>query len=99
MRIGLGLLAIAFLLTYSMGFVPIRQVMGAYLLTIALMGVSGFGFLVLSIFLPRDKREKPTFTQELLGKEKLQYGNFTEGNWKSVLDEKTKDKKKRRYRK
>ena len=100
MKIGLGLLAIAVVLVYAGGFgmSVLGGGMAVYLFSLALFGMSGFAFLVLSTFLPRDKNEKPTFTQELLGKEKLQYGVFTDGNWVSVLDEKAKEDKKRRRR-
>jgi hypothetical protein len=62
----------------------------------AALGIIGFGLMVASTFLPEGKKEKPTFTQELMGRERLNYGVYTEGNWKTVLDEKDKEDKKRR---
>jgi len=99
MKIGLGLLAIALVLTYASGFAAgvLGERMLIYLLLPALTGISGFAFLVLSAFLPRDRKERPTFTQELLGRERLQYGVYTDGNWMSVLDKKAKDEKKRHH--
>ncbi len=58
-----------------------------YFFAAAAFAVVGFSLLITSLFLPSRPEEKPTFTEELLGKEKLQYGSFTEGNWKAVLDE------------
>jgi hypothetical protein len=97
-RIGLGLLAVALVLEYGTGFAQnsLGQGTFVYIILLGALGVSGFAFLVLSTFLPRGKRERPTFTQEHLGREGLQYGVYTEGNWKSVLDEKDKEEKARR---
>lgn len=98
MKIGLGLLAVALSLLYGIGIVQDILGQGTIFLVILVgaAGVSGFAFLVLSIFLPKGRRERPTFTEELLGREKLRYGVFTDGNWMSVLDEKKDEKKRRR---
>jgi hypothetical protein len=57
----------------------------------------GIALMIGSTFLPEEKRGKPTFTQELLGRERLNYGGvYTEGNWKRVLDDKDKEQKKHR---
>ncbi len=65
-----------------------------YLALLALAGVLGFGFLALSTLLPPKKDERPTFTQELMGRESLNYGVYTDGNWISVLDKKNREEKK-----
>ncbi len=56
--------------------------------------MAGFALLVLSTFLPSKRTDKPAFIQELMSKEKLQYGVYTEGNWRSVLDDEDRRKKK-----
>lgn len=95
------MLAIALILTYASNFVEglFGQGMPLYLFSLGLTGVSGFAFLVLSVFLPRKRGARPTFTQELLGREKLQYGVYTDGNWMSVLQEKDREEKESRKRK
>jgi hypothetical protein len=101
MKIGLSFLAIALMLTYASYFAEslLGQGMSIYLILLGLTGISGFTLLVLSIFLPRKRGEKPTFTQELLGREKLQYGVYTDGNWMSVLQDMDRKEKERRKRK
>jgi hypothetical protein len=101
MKIGLGLLAIALVLTYASYFAVglLGQGMLIYIILLGLTGISGFTLLVLSVFLPRKRGERSTFTQELLGREKLQYGAYTDGNWMSVLQEMDRKEKESRKRK
>ena len=100
-KIGLGLFAIAFLLGLVGPLVgsllPVSPI--SYIAVIGLLALSGFAFLVASLFLPVGRMERPTFTEELLGRERVQYGVFTEGNWISVLDEKESQEKEDRKRK
>ncbi len=94
MRAGLGLIAAASLLVVAEGFLAPFGVGGGFwvLAVFSLLGGTGAILALVSTFLPREKRDRPRFTEELLGREKLQYGVFTEGNWISVLDEKAKKK-------
>ena len=69
-----------------------------YLMAVGVLIFLGLGLAAASTFLPQGKEEKPTFTEELLGRERLQYGNYAEGNWKAVLDEKERAEKERRKR-
>lgn len=76
-------------------FFTIPQLLG-YLFLVGILGIASLIFLTLATFLPVGRRDRPTFTQELLGREKLQYGVYTEGNWMTVLDEKRKEEKQKR---
>jgi len=49
----------------------------------------------IGLALPSRRTDKLIFIQELMSKEKFQYGVYTEGNWRSVLD----DEEDRRERK
>ena len=104
-KTGLGSIAIAFLLllgggalgAFSLGVLPSVFAL-PYLLAVGALAVAGFLFLVSSFFLPARRGGKPTFTEELLGKESRHYGVYTRGNWITVLDEEKKreaDKRKR----
>jgi hypothetical protein len=98
-KIGLSLVAGSFLSTLGVQYASL--VLGgaqvpALLLVSGAFGLAGFTFLIASSFLPCGNRERPTFTEELLGQEKAQYGVFTEGNWISVLYQKTKEERLRR---
>jgi hypothetical protein len=67
------------------------------LLAAAATGIVGFALMIASTFLPEGKSDKPTFTQEMMGRERMNYGGvYTEGNWRQVLDDKEKEEKKRR---
>jgi len=41
----------------------------------------------IGLALPSRRTDKLIFIQELMSKEKFQYGVYTEGNWRSVLDD------------
>ncbi len=100
-QLGLGLLGLAVVVPYLSEFASIplgSATFALFLFVAAPAGFLGFVFLVLSTFLPAEKRKRPTFTQELMGRERVQYGVYTEGNWMSVLDEKEKEDKARRRR-
>lgn len=99
LKVGLGLVAVWFLMTYVLTFGVVVFGTGSSVLILligATLGIVGFGLIVASTFLPEGKNEKPTFTQELMGRERLNYGVYTEGNWKAVLDVKDKEDKTRR---
>jgi hypothetical protein len=103
LRLGLAMWAAALGLGLAIG--TLGDILGfttAVLLPFVIMagslGLLGFVMLVLSTFLPKSKYEKPAFTEELLGREKLQYGVYTDGNWMSVLQDKSKEKKQRRHK-
>ncbi len=100
MRLGLALLALAAVLVYGGPFASgaLGEGMLLYLALLGLAGALGFGLLVASTFLPSKKDERPTFTQELMGKESLNYGAYTDGNWISVLDKKDKEEKEHKRR-
>ena len=49
----------------------------------------------IGLALPSRRTDKLIFIQELMSKEKFQYGVYTKGNWRSVLD----DEEDRRERK
>jgi len=74
------------------------SVIAIWLPIVAGAGLLGFALLALSTILPAGRKEKPTFTQELMGGERLNYGVYTEGNWMTVLDDKEKEEEKRRRR-
>jgi hypothetical protein len=99
-KAGLGSIAIAFLLLLGGGYLGylVPGSFGPVLVGVGVFGVAGFLFLISSIFLPARRRGKPTFTEELLGKESLHYGTFTQGNWKAVLDDEKKREAERRKR-
>jgi Na+/melibiose symporter-like transporter len=97
MRYGLGLIGLSLLLIFLTG--PFASIFGeagglAYVLTTGSIALAGFVLLLLSIFLPQEKKEKPNFTQELLGKEKMHYGVYSRGDWITVLDEEGEKKEK-----
>jgi len=99
LKVGLGLVAVWFLMAYVVTFGVVLFGTGSSVLILLIgstLGIIGFGLMVASTFLPDKKNAKPTFTQELMGRERLNYGVYTEGNWKTVLDEKDKEDKKRR---
>lgn len=97
MRYGLGLLGLALLMVYVVQVFAVVGSFGAllYLSVTGTLAVSGFILLVVSLFLPKERLVKPTFTEEMMGKESLNYGVYTDGNWMSVLDE--EDEKKQRH--
>jgi hypothetical protein len=95
-KAGLGCVAIAFLLLIGGGAFLIVLFGIFYFVVVGGFAVAGFLFLISSIFLPARRTGKPTFTEELLGKESLHYGTFTRGNWMTVLDEEKKRKEDRR---
>ena len=69
-----------------------------FFLTVGAVAFVGFLFLASSLFLPPRKGGRPNFMQELLGKESLHYGDYTKGNWTTVLDneKKRREAKKRK---
>ncbi len=98
-KIGLGLIAVSFILVLGIEFVSVAVGSSSVLvilLTGGVLGLAGFLFLIASTFIPRGKQERPTFTEELLGRERAQYGVFTEGNWMTTLDQKSKEEERRR---
>ncbi|MDA4127785.1 MAG: hypothetical protein OK452_11390 [Thaumarchaeota archaeon] len=102
-RAGLILWGLALILGFASG--TLGALVGAsvygpfspFVLTVPL-GLVGFALLIASTFLPSSRSEKPNFTQELMGRENLNYGVYTEGNWISVLDEKKKEEESNRRR-
>lgn len=98
LRIGLVMWAVALALGLVVGALSslaglTAEVVFPYLVLAGPLWLVGFVLLVLATFLPKSRDEKPTFTEELLGREKLQYGVYTDGNWMSVLDDKEKKEK------
>ncbi len=102
MKTGLALILVPFASTFA--FSLLDELLGGlqsglalyYFLTVGTFAVVGFSLLIISLFLPSGPDERPTFTEELLGKERMQYGSFATGNWREVLDEEEKREAERR---
>lgn len=95
-RYGFGLIGLSVLMIFLLPLFSIFGGLGllGYVLTLGTLVFAGFFTLVVSAFLPVGRGEGPTFTEELMGREKLQYGPaYTEGNWTSVLDQKDREEK------
>lgn len=62
------------------------------------IGFSGLILLLVSPFLPQPRGDEYRGMGDLLSQEKVHYGNYAVGNWRTTLDEMDKEDKEKRKR-
>jgi len=62
------------------------------------IGLSGLVLLLISPFLPQPHGDEYRGMGDLLSREKVHYGNYAVGNWRTTLDEMDKEDKEKRKR-
>jgi len=101
LRVGQLLLAVAFVELLLGGFVVntiTSSLVSTYYMAGAAIFVFGLAFLLISPFLPKYQEKDYRGMEKVLSREKLHYGVYTQGNWRTTLDEMDKEDKEKRKR-
>jgi uncharacterized membrane protein len=98
LRAGQILLAVAFVELMFGGFfsTATSNFVFTYYATGVFIGLFGLVLLLISPFLPQYHEKGYRGMEKLLSREKLHYGNYAQGNWRTALDEMDKEDKEKR---